>query len=55
MSTLDEAIEAAGTGWARVPCGGRRRREALANERAITVRCLFRADGSVPASQDGPT
>ncbi|WP_144118985.1 proline--tRNA ligase [Catellatospora sichuanensis] len=55
VSTLDEALEAAGTGWARVPWSavgvdG----EALANERAITVRCLFRADGSVPASQDEP-
>lgn len=55
VSTLDDALEAAGTGWARVPWSavgvdG----EALANERAITVRCLFRADGSVPASQDEP-
>ncbi|MEV0456069.1 proline--tRNA ligase [Catellatospora methionotrophica] len=55
VSTLDEAMEAAGTGWARVPWSaigvdG----EAKANERAITVRCLFRADGSVPASQDEP-
>jgi prolyl-tRNA synthetase len=55
VSTLDEAMEAAGTGWARVPWSavgvdG----EALANERAITVRCLFRADGSIPASQDEP-
>lgn len=55
VSTLDDALEAAGTGWARVPWSavgvdG----EALANERAVTVRCLFRADGSVPASQDEP-
>ena len=50
--TLDEAIEAAQTGWARVPwdavgVDG----ETKANESAITVRCLIRPDGSVPASQ----
>ena len=52
MKTLDEAIEAAQTGWARVPwdavgVDG----EAQANEGAITVRCLIRPDGSAPASQ----
>ena len=52
VGTLDEAIEAAQTGWARVPwdavgVDG----EAKANESAITVRCLIRPDGSVPASQ----
>ncbi|GAA1628545.1 proline--tRNA ligase [Catellatospora bangladeshensis] len=55
VSTLDEAFEAAATGWARIPWAkvgvdG----EALANERAVTVRCLYRADGSIPASQDEP-
>jgi prolyl-tRNA synthetase len=55
VSTLDDALAAAATGWARVPWSaigvdG----EAKANESAITVRCLFRADGSVPASQDEP-
>jgi prolyl-tRNA synthetase len=55
VSTLDEAIEAAGRGWVRVkwdevgPEG-----EAKANESAISVRCLYRADGSAPASQDEP-
>jgi prolyl-tRNA synthetase len=52
VATLDEAIEAAQTGWARVPwdavgVDG----EAKANESAITVRCLIRPDGSAPASQ----
>jgi prolyl-tRNA synthetase len=55
VSTLDEAIEAAGSGWARLPWAkvgveG----EAKANERAVSVRCLYRPDGSVPAAQDEP-
>jgi prolyl-tRNA synthetase len=28
--------------------------EALANQSAVSVRCLYRPDGSVPASQDEP-
>ena len=55
MSTLDEAIEAAGDGWARLPWAkvgveG----EAKANESSVSVRCLYRPDGSVPAAQDEP-
>ena len=55
VRTLAEAIEAAGTGWARLPwpvvgVEG----EARANEVAVTVRCLQREDGSVPDSQDEP-
>ena len=41
--TLDEAIEAAQTGWARVPWDAVGvEGEAKANESAITVRCLIR-------------
>jgi prolyl-tRNA synthetase len=55
VATLDEALEAAGTGWARVPWSvvgveG----EAKANGVGVTVRCLTRADGSVPDSEDEP-
>ncbi|MEE6260930.1 proline--tRNA ligase [Plantactinospora sonchi] len=55
VTTLDEAIEAAADGWARVPWSvvgveG----EAKANARGVTVRCLRRADGSVPDSEDEP-
>ncbi|GIF73137.1 proline--tRNA ligase [Asanoa siamensis] len=55
VSTLAEAIEASANGWARVPWSavgvdG----EAEANGKAVTVRCLVRADGSVPDSQDEP-
>jgi prolyl-tRNA synthetase len=55
VATLDNAIEAAGVGWARVPwakvgLAG----ETRANEVGVTVRCLTRADGSVPDSEDEP-
>lgn len=55
VATLGEAIDAAATGWARVPwsavgVAG----EAEANAQSVTVRCLVRADGSVPDSEDEP-
>jgi prolyl-tRNA synthetase len=55
VKTLGDAIEAAQTGWARVPWSvvgpdG----EAEATGKAITVRCLFRPDGSMPDSDDEP-
>jgi prolyl-tRNA synthetase len=55
VSTLDEAIEAAASGWARVPWDivgveG----EAKANALGVTVRCLLGADGSVPDDDDEP-
>jgi prolyl-tRNA synthetase len=55
VSSLAEAIEAAGTGWARVPwsvVGAEG--EAEANGQGVTVRCLVRPDGSVPDSEDEP-
>jgi prolyl-tRNA synthetase len=55
VSTLDEAMEASATGWARVPWSAVGvEGEAKANQSAITVRCLFRKDGSVPTSQNEP-
>jgi prolyl-tRNA synthetase len=55
VTTLADAIAATATGWARVPWSavgvdG----EAEANGQGVTVRCLIRADGSVPDSQDEP-
>jgi prolyl-tRNA synthetase len=53
VNTVDEAIEAAGTGWARVPWSAVGvEGEAKANAVGVTVRCLTRADGSVPDSED---
>jgi prolyl-tRNA synthetase len=55
VDSLDEAIEAAGTGWALVPWSAVGiEGEAKANAQAVTVRCLRRADGSVPDSEDEP-
>jgi prolyl-tRNA synthetase len=52
---LDEAIEAAGTGWARLPWSAVGvEGENKANAVGVTVRCLVRADGSVPDSEDEP-
>jgi prolyl-tRNA synthetase len=55
VGTLAEAIEASATGWARVPwteVGPAGEKEA--NGQGVTVRCLIRADGSVPDSEDEP-
>ena len=55
VSTLDEAIEAAATGWARVPWAAvGPEGEARANEAGVSVRCLVRPDGSVPEAGDEP-
>jgi prolyl-tRNA synthetase len=55
VSTVDEAIEAAATGWARLPWSAvGTEGEAKANTEGVTVRCLTRADGSVPGSEDEP-
>ena len=55
VSTLAEAIEAAATGWAKVPWSAVGvQGEAEANGQGVTVRCLLRADGSVPDAEDEP-
>jgi prolyl-tRNA synthetase len=55
VSTLEEAAEAAATGWARIPWAalGEGGEEQLATQ-AISVRCLVRPDGSVPDSGEEP-
>ena len=55
VASVPEAIEASGAGWARLPWaavgdGG----EAELNAQGVTVRCLVRADGGVPTSEDEP-
>ena len=53
VKTLGEAIEAAQTGWAKVPWSAiGTEGEAEANGKAVTVRCLFREDGSMPDTDD---
>ncbi|HEX7094631.1 MAG TPA: proline--tRNA ligase [Acidimicrobiales bacterium] len=55
VSSVDEAIEAAATGFARLPWAavGPEGEDRLAAS-AISVRCLQRADGGVPESEDEP-
>ncbi|POX50121.1 proline--tRNA ligase [Streptomyces sp. Ru71] len=55
VSTLEEAVEAAATGWARIPWAslGPEGEAALA-EQGVSVRCLVAEDGSVPESDDQP-
>jgi prolyl-tRNA synthetase len=55
VGSLAEAIEAAAGGWARVPWSAvGTAGEAEANAQGVTVRCLVRADDSVPDSEDEP-
>ena len=56
VKTIDDAVEAASAGgWARLPWADLGTEgEARLAERAVTVRCLVRADGSLPATGDEP-
>ena len=55
VTSVSEAIEAASTGWARLPWSAvGSEGEAELNAQGITVRCLVRADGGVPGSEDEP-
>ncbi len=53
--TVDEVVEAAATGWARIPWAnlGADGEQALV-QRSVTVRCLVRPDGGVPDAEDEP-
>jgi prolyl-tRNA synthetase len=55
VGSAAEALEAAATGWARMPWAalGTQGEAALA-EHAVTVRCLVREDGSLPGTEDEP-
>jgi prolyl-tRNA synthetase len=55
VGTLDDALAASATGWARLPWDKvGTEGETKANAEGVTVRCLFREDGSVPDSEDEP-
>ncbi|WP_159670176.1 proline--tRNA ligase [Streptomyces mexicanus] len=55
VTGIEEAVAAAGTGWARIPWDRLGPEgEARLAEQGVTVRCLVAADGSVPASEDQP-
>lgn len=55
VTTVADAVQACAQGWARLPWGavGEAGEDELAGS-AITVRCLTRADGSVPDSDTEP-
>jgi prolyl-tRNA synthetase len=55
VATIDDAREAAQTGFARIPWAalGEKGEAALA-EHSVTVRCLQTPDGAVPTSEDDP-
>ncbi|MGZ0151310.1 proline--tRNA ligase [Kribbella sp. WER1] len=55
VSTIDEAVEAAASGWASIPYDavGEAGEDQLAAS-GITVRCLQRADGSLPVEDNEP-
>jgi prolyl-tRNA synthetase len=55
VTTVEEAVEAAATGWARIPWAALGPEgEARLAEQGVSVRCLVAADGSVPESDDQP-
>lgn len=55
VESLDEALQAAAHGWARIPWSALGEPgEARLAEHAITVRCLTRPDGSLPARGNEP-
>ncbi|MDF3289188.1 MULTISPECIES: proline--tRNA ligase [Streptomyces] len=55
VATIDEAAEAAQTGWARIPWAKLGPEgEARLAEQSVTVRCLVSEDGSVPQADDAP-
>ncbi|HET6212733.1 MAG TPA: His/Gly/Thr/Pro-type tRNA ligase C-terminal domain-containing protein, partial [Micromonosporaceae bacterium] len=55
VRTLDEALDAAATGWARLPWSAvGTAGEERANAVGVTVRVLIRPDGTVPESEDEP-
>jgi prolyl-tRNA synthetase len=55
VSTVDEAVDACASGWARLPYDavGEEGEDRLA-ESGVTVRCLQRPDGSLPVEDNEP-
>ncbi|MFP5316711.1 MAG: proline--tRNA ligase [Acidimicrobiia bacterium] len=54
VSTVDEAVEAAASGFARLPWDTVRDAEKELNTSAVSVRCLQREDGGLPGSSSEP-
>jgi prolyl-tRNA synthetase len=55
VATIEEAAEAAATGWGRIPWADLGPEgEAKLAEQGVSVRCLVAEDGSVPDGYDVP-
>jgi prolyl-tRNA synthetase len=55
VKTVEDAAEAAASGWSRLPWSELGPEgEAKLAERSVTIRCLVRADGSLPETGDEP-
>ncbi len=54
VGTVDDAIKAAQSGFARIAWDTAREAEGALNEAAVSVRCLQRADGGLPGSSAEP-
>ncbi|MDQ4134198.1 MAG: proline--tRNA ligase [Actinomycetota bacterium] len=52
--SFDEAVDAAQSGFARVPWDVIREQEITLAEKGVTVRCLQREDGDIPGSSQEP-
>ena len=53
-ASAEEAREASADGFARLPWDNTTETEDALNEAGVSVRCLLRSDGSVPAAPDEP-
>jgi prolyl-tRNA synthetase len=55
VASMVEAMDAAATGWAKLPWSAvGPAGETELNAQGLTVRCLVRANGGVPDSEDEP-
>ena len=55
-TTIDEVLDASATGFARVPwsvVAGKDAKAALV-DKAVTVRCIQRTDGTIPENENEP-
>jgi prolyl-tRNA synthetase len=53
-TSVDEAVDAAQTGFARIPWDVARDAETALNQAGVSVRCLQRPDGGLPDSSSEP-
>ncbi len=55
VGTVEEAIAAAATGFARIPWAAvGEEGETTLNDKGVSIRCLQREDGGLPTDRDEP-